>query len=131
MNDDPSMVDVLYIKVGEGPGTEVLRKICIAMLNALLTAGLLSSAEAEAQWLMDSEGLLLPPKLHATLVNTKRRAAGTKRETFDASPMLQALGTEYVAQCPLEGSEVHLSEMKGGADDGYYKSAGRVVLSGV
>ena len=128
MNDDPAMVDVLYLKVGEGPGTEVLRKICIAALNALLTAGLLSSDEAEAQWLMDSEGLLLPPKLHATLVNTKRRAAGTKRETFDARPLLQALGTEHVAQYPLEGSEVHLSEMAGRADDGYYKPAARVVV---
>lgn len=128
MNDDPEMADVLYIKVGEGPGTEALRKICIAALNALLTAGLLNSDEAEAQWLMDSEGLLVPPKLHATLVNTKRRAAGSKRETFDASPMLQALGTEYIAHCPLEGSEVHLSEMAGGGD-GYYRSAARVVLS--
>jgi activating signal cointegrator complex subunit 1 len=129
MNDDPSMVDVLYVKVGEGPGTEALRKISIAALNAMLTAGLLSSEEAEAQWLMDSEGLLLPPKLHATLVNTKRRAAGTNRETFDASPLLQALGTEHIARCPLEGSEVHLSEMAGGADDGYYKSAARVGLN--
>ena len=131
MNDDPSMVDVLYVKVGEGPGTEALRKICIAALSALLTAGLLSSEEAEAQWLMDDEGLLLPPKLHATLVNTKRRAAGAKRETFDASPMLQSLGKEYLGICPLEGSEVHLSEMAGGGGgaDGYYKSAARVVLS--
>ena len=66
--------------------------------------------EAAKQWLVDGEGALVPPKLHATLVNSKRRAPGTARKPIDARPLLEGLGSAS-AVCGVE--ELHLSRMAG------------------
>ena len=93
------------------------------MVDALLDAALLTREAAEAQWLMreDDEDGELTIKLHATLVNTKRRAAGASRRTFDARPMLEMFQGRRVASVGVDS--IHLSCMgKKGRQNGYYKA---------
>lgn len=121
MNDDPAMVDVLYVPVRPGPGKAALERMCRVLVDAMRESQLLPQEEAEAQWLLDAEDRLTI-KLHATLVNTVRRAAGTARPTFDARPLLRALSGRHVANVGI--GAVHLSQMGPGrdADTGYYRA---------
>ena len=110
MNDDPAMADVLYLRVAEDDGAAAVNRLALAAAGAMLTAGCLTMDEAAKQWLVDGEGALVPPKLHATLVNSKRRAPGTARKPIDARPLLEGLGSAS-AVCGVE--ELHLSRMAG------------------
>ena len=122
MNDDPAMVDVLYIPVGEGPGKQALLKLCRTLIDSMIASQLLTRDEAEAQWLLDVDGNL-SIKLHATIVNTKHSSArSNSRPSFDARPLLKRLNGRHIASVPLH--ELHLSIMGGGQDEtsGYYRS---------
>ena len=124
MNDDPAMVDVLYIPVGEGPGKQALLQLCRTLIDSMIASQLLTRDEAEAQWLLDADGNLTI-KLHATIVNTKHgsnNARSNTRPSFDARPLLKRLKGRHIASVPLH--ELHLSIMGGGQDrtSGYYRS---------
>eukprot|EP00966_Prymnesium_polylepis_P118163 2731909-Prymnesium_polylepis.1 len=115
MNDDPSDVDVLYSKVGDGPAHEALQALWRDVRNALESDGLLAADEAQT----DLSGAL---KAHATLINSRwrRAAAGGARQSFDASGLLRSHAEFDFGEASL--SQLHLSRLAGPLDreTGYY-----------
>ncbi|XP_051529588.1 activating signal cointegrator 1 complex subunit 1-like [Myxocyprinus asiaticus] len=127
MNDDPSMVDVLYAKVAAQDSSDKLQQIADRLLECFVSGGLM-----EREW--DKV------KIHATVMNTLFRkdpsaeVKGTSgrqnikdRESFDARNILQMFGEfDFGA---FELNSVHLSQRYSTDSTGYYSSAGHVTFS--
>ncbi|KAM9462042.1 activating signal cointegrator 1 complex subunit 1 [Clarias gariepinus] len=124
MNDDPSMVDVLYAKVCVQDGSDKLQQIADRLVECFVAEGLMVK-----EW--DRV------KLHATIMNTLFRndpsaevkgGAGrpsTKdREAFDARNILERFKEFYFGKCQLDS--VELSQRYSSDSTGYYSFAGRV-----
>ncbi|XP_072523157.1 activating signal cointegrator 1 complex subunit 1 [Salminus brasiliensis] len=127
MNDDPSMVDVLYAKVSAQDGSDKLQEIADRLMEHFVAAGLMVR-----EW--DRV------KLHATVMNTlfrKDPSAEDKggpgrqnikdREAFDARNVLERFGEFYFGACEL--NLVQLSQRFSSDCTGYYSSAGHVTFS--
>ncbi|XP_066520744.1 activating signal cointegrator 1 complex subunit 1 [Hoplias malabaricus] len=127
MNDDPSMVDVLYAKVSVQDGSEKLQEIADRLVECFVSAGLMVK-----EW--DRV------KLHATVMNTLFRKDPSvedkggpakqnmkDREAFDARNVLQKFGEFYFGACELDS--VHLSQRFSTDSTGYYCSAGHVTFT--
>ncbi|EGD73638.1 hypothetical protein PTSG_05347 [Salpingoeca rosetta] len=98
MQPAPEQAHVLYARASLG-ASDALQAFADAVAARYHQAGLFDEPEV---------------KLHATLINTKFRRAVTagrrpKRVAFDASKILQQLGSHEFGTCALE--EVHLSRM--------------------
>ena len=89
-------------------GAAAVKRLALAAAGAMLTAGCLTMNEAAKQWLVDGKGALVPPKLHATLVNSKRRAPGTARKPIDARRFF--LIAKYRARVPLTPPQFPIAE---------------------
>lgn len=127
MNDDPSMVDVLYAKVSAQDGSDKLQQIADRLVEHFVSAGLMVR-----EW--DRV------KLHATVMNTLFRKdpsaedkggpgrQNTKdREAFDARNVLERFGEFYFGACEL--NSVQLSQRFSSDCTGYYSSSGHVTFS--
>jgi activating signal cointegrator complex subunit 1 len=114
MNDDPNAVDVLYGKVALDDGSDGLQRFVDAIASKFTAAGLLDVDHGR-------DGV----KLHATLINSKKRrdVAGEergrggnhKRVAFNAVKILPAYSRHEFGAVAL--TEVHISRMaprKGG-----------------
>ncbi|XP_035389661.1 activating signal cointegrator 1 complex subunit 1 [Electrophorus electricus] len=124
MNDDPSMVDVLYAKVSVQDGSNKLQVIADRLVECFVAAGL-----------MDKEWDRV--KLHATVMNTLFRKDPSvedkgglgrhttkDREAFDAKNILEMFGEFYFGSFELDS--VRLSQRFSSDCTGYYCSAGQV-----
>ncbi|KAK2866552.1 hypothetical protein Q7C36_002608 [Tachysurus vachellii] len=126
MNDDPSLVDVLYAKVRLQDGSDKLQQIADRLVECFIAAGLMVK-----EW--DRV------KLHATLMNTLFRndpsvedkggagRPGMKdREAFDARNILERFKEFNFGKCQLDS--VQLSQRFSSDCTGYYSSSGRVTF---
>ncbi|KAG2486288.1 hypothetical protein HYH03_014993 [Edaphochlamys debaryana] len=143
MNDDPSAMHVLYLKVhdqtdpeAEGGSGGPLEGLCGPLEG-------LCDAVVEA---FGGAGLLLPQddrkvKLHATIINTRYRkrtdgagAGGSagggggrpERQPFDGRALLQEHGRLDLGIHTIEA--LHLSQRGAYGEDGYYRCAKRLAL---
>ncbi|XP_036428351.1 activating signal cointegrator 1 complex subunit 1 [Colossoma macropomum] len=127
MNDDPSMVDVLYAKVITQDASDRLQQIADRLVESFVAAGLMVK-----EW--DRV------KLHATVMNTLFRKDPSvedkggpgrqnmkDREAFDARNILEMFGEFYFGACKLDS--VQLSQRFSSDCTGYYCSAGHVTFS--
>ncbi|KAI5623409.1 activating signal cointegrator 1 complex subunit 1 [Silurus asotus] len=127
MNDDPSMVDVLYAKVCVQDGSDKLQQIADRLVESFVAAGLMVK-----EW--DRV------KLHATVMNTLFRkdpsaedkgGAGRPsmkdREAFDSRNILERFKEFDFGECHLDA--VQLSQRFSSDCTGYYSSAGRVTFT--
>ncbi|KAI7797134.1 activating signal cointegrator 1 complex subunit 1 [Triplophysa rosa] len=127
MNDDPSMVDVLYAKVSAKDGSKKLQQIADRLVECFVSAGLM-----EREW--DQV------KIHGTVMNTlfrkdpsaeaKRtqgKLNGKDREAFDARNILKEFGEFYFGAFDLKC--VHLSQRFSTDCTGYYSSAGQITFT--
>jgi activating signal cointegrator complex subunit 1 len=114
MNDDPTAVHVLYLKVH---ADERLTAVAQHLTQLFGDAGLIPPEERDL-------------KLHVTLINTRhrqtqtgpadeqRRGRDSRREPFDASGILAKFAEIDFGKHRLEG--IHLSERGKYGPDGYY-----------
>ncbi|XP_072439628.1 activating signal cointegrator 1 complex subunit 1 [Chiloscyllium punctatum] len=129
MNDDPSMVDVLYGKIQMKNGTDVLQLIADGLMERFVSSGLM-----EKEW--DRV------KLHATLMNTlfrrdptvEGRTSGAlgkqnmrERESFDARNMLKKFENYHFGEVELNA--VHVSQRFSTESSGFYASSGAIDFS--
>ncbi|KAM6896843.1 activating signal cointegrator 1 complex subunit 1 [Xenentodon cancila] len=127
MNDDPAMVDVLYVKVNVKDGSEKLQMIADQLVDHFVSAGLMVR-----EW--DRV------KLHGTVMNTLfrkdstveetgggGRQTTTEREAFDARNILKKFGSFCFGEFEL--NTVQLSQRYSTDCTGYYTSAGSVGFS--
>ncbi|XP_041032320.1 activating signal cointegrator 1 complex subunit 1 [Carcharodon carcharias] len=129
MNDDPSMVDVLYGKIQMKNGTDKLQLIADGLLDRFVASGLM-----EKEW--DKV------KLHATLMNTLFRRDPTvegrtsatpgkqnlrERESFDARNVLKKC--ENYRFGDVELNAVHISQRFSTDSSGFYSSSGAINFS--
>ncbi|XP_062859741.1 activating signal cointegrator 1 complex subunit 1 [Trichomycterus rosablanca] len=127
MNDDPSMVDILYAKVNVLDGSDKLQQIADMLVESFVASGLMVR-----EW----ERV----KLHATVMNTlfrkdqsvddkagPRRQNVKDREAFDARNILEMFGDFDFGECQLDS--VQLSQRYSSDCTGYYSSAGHVTFS--
>ncbi|XP_012686590.2 activating signal cointegrator 1 complex subunit 1 [Clupea harengus] len=127
MNDDPSMVDVLYAKVQVKGGSDALQVIADRLVEHFVAVGLMVR-----EW----ERV----KLHGTVMNTlfrKDHSAEDKgshgkqntkgREAFDARNILQNFGAYHFGEFEL--NTVQISQRFSSDSTGYYSSAGEVTFS--
>ncbi|KAJ3653586.1 hypothetical protein Zmor_012829 [Zophobas morio] len=122
MNDDPSEVDVLYGKVSldSREDVESLQEAADEILEAFYRNGLVKRQ-------YDSV------KLHVTLMNSLfrksddfQREPGAKRESFDATYILDKYKDYYFGKTSLE--KIHLSVRFTTTQSGYYQSAATITL---
>lgn len=127
MNDDPSMVDVLYAKVAVQDGSDKLQQIADRLVECFVSAGLMERERDRV-------------KLHATVMNTlfrKDPSAEDKgssgrpnikdREAFNAKNVLQMFGRfDFGA---FELNAVQISQRFSSDSTGHYSSAGHVTFS--
>ncbi|KAL2078576.1 hypothetical protein ACEWY4_026261 [Coilia grayii] len=127
MNDDPSMVDVLYAKVQVKDGSDMLQVMADRLVEHFVAAGLMTR-----EW--DRV------KLHGTVMNTLFRKdpsaedkgshgkQNTKdREAFDARNILQSFGEYHFGEFEL--NTVQISQRYSSDCTGYYSSSGEVTFS--
>uniref|UniRef100_UPI00398E6E00 activating signal cointegrator 1 complex subunit 1 isoform X2 n=1 Tax=Pristiophorus japonicus TaxID=55135 RepID=UPI00398E6E00 len=129
MNDDPSMVDVLYGKIQMKNGTDKLQLIVDGLMERFIASGLM-----EKEW-----GRV---KLHATLMNTLFRKDPTvedrnyaasgkqnlrERESFDARNVLKKCENYHFGEVEL--NMVHISQRFSADSSGFYSSSGTVDFS--
>ncbi|XP_030630395.1 activating signal cointegrator 1 complex subunit 1 [Chanos chanos] len=127
MNDDPSMVDVLYAKVHVQDGSDKLQAIADRLVETFVSSGLMVR-----EW--DRV------KLHGTVMNTlfrKDPSAEEKggldrqnmkdREAFDARNILQNFGSFHFGSFEL--NSVQISQRFSTDSTGYYSSAGQLAFS--
>uniref|UniRef100_A0A9J7YEQ3 Activating signal cointegrator 1 complex subunit 1 n=1 Tax=Cyprinus carpio carpio TaxID=630221 RepID=A0A9J7YEQ3_CYPCA len=127
MNDDPSMVDVLYAKVRVQDGSDKLQQIADRLVECFAAAGLMERERDRV-------------KIHGTVMNTlfrkdpsaedksaSARPGAKDREAFNAKNILQMFGEVYFGAFEL--NSVQLSQRFSTDDTGYYSSAGRVTFS--
>ncbi|XP_043087092.1 activating signal cointegrator 1 complex subunit 1 [Puntigrus tetrazona] len=125
MNDDPSMVDVLYAKVAVQDGSDKLQQITDRLVECFSAAGL-----------MERERV----KIHGTVMNTlfrkdpsaedkgaSARPGAKEREAFDARNVLQMFAEFYFGA--LELNSVQISQRFSTDASGYYSSAGHITFS--
>lgn len=111
MNDDPDAVDVLYAKVD----SQSLQRASDIVITAFRGAGLLEK-EFEREHV----------KLHATLINSKRRHTGSggakrtpsRRITFNASNILKTFRNHEFGR--IRCDQLHLSKMRQRRMNKYY-----------
>ncbi len=125
MNDDPTEVDVLYMKVNDREGR--LQELADTLVQLFVTSNLMRRQYDAV-------------KLHVTLMNTlfRRDATGSEgeqraeprrvpRESFDASGLLKRFGDfEFAKEVPI--TEIHLSQRFSSGQDGYYSCAASIKL---
>ena len=119
MNDDPMSVDVVYAKValkgkgGDGHGDVDTLQQLVDLVKARFVAAGLMEAEADR-----GPGV----KLHATVINSKKRGGGGRRESFDGTAVLKKLGRFEFGESVLRG--LHLSRMvpRSKSHKGYYEA---------
>ncbi|XP_069744165.1 activating signal cointegrator 1 complex subunit 1 [Narcine bancroftii] len=130
MNDDPSMVDVLYGKIEMKNGTDKLQRIADGLLERFTASGLMGR-----EW--DKV------KLHATLMNTlfrrdltvEERDSNTalgkqnmrERESFDAKNVLKKFEEYFFGEVEL--NMVHVSQRLSADSSGFYSSSGSIRFS--
>ncbi|XP_034049573.1 activating signal cointegrator 1 complex subunit 1 [Thalassophryne amazonica] len=126
MNDDPSMVDVLYAKVNMKDSSDKLQVIADRLVEHFVSAGMMVR-----EW----DGV----KLHGTVMNTLFRKDSTvedlggpgrqtnEREAFDARNILKMFSTYHFGEFELNG--VQLSQRYSTDCTGYYTSAGIISFS--
>ncbi|MBN3302755.1 ASCC1 protein, partial [Amia calva] len=129
MNDDPSMVDVLYAKVQPKDRSDKLQVIADKLVEHFVASGLMTK-----EW--DRV------KLHATVMNTlfrKDPSAEDKggpvpgrqnvrdRESFDAQNVLKKFGNYYFGEFDL--NSVQISQRYSTDCTGYYTSSGSITFS--
>lgn len=128
MNDDPSMVDILYAKVQVKDGSDTLQLLADKLVEHFVASGLMVK-----EW--DRV------KLHGTVMNTlfrKDPSAEDKgnhggkpnikdREAFDARTILQVFGAYHFGEFDL--NKVQISQRFSSDSTGYYSSAGEVTFS--
>ncbi|XP_061564005.1 activating signal cointegrator 1 complex subunit 1 [Cololabis saira] len=127
MNDDPAMVDILYVKVNVKDGSEKLQTIADRLVEHFVSAGLMVR-----EW--DRV------KLHGTVMNTLFRKDSTvadtggagrqttaEREAFDARNILKKFGSFHFGEFELK--TVQLSQRFSTDCTGYYTCAGSVSVS--
>lgn len=125
MNDDPSMVDVLYAKVTDG--SDKLQQIVDRLVECFAAAGLMERERERV-------------KIHGTVMNTlfrrdpsaEDKAASARpnakdREAFNAKNILQMFGEFYFGAFEL--NSVQISQRFSSDSTGYYSSAGHVTFS--
>jgi hypothetical protein len=100
MNDDPENVHVLYGQL-HGPGSQVLDQYWRTLIQEYLKKSLTSEEELRRQRMVLPDGSF-SPKLHVTLLNTRRRSEdGEDRQAFDARPLLQHWGSHVDSESYL------------------------------
>ncbi|XP_050980609.1 activating signal cointegrator 1 complex subunit 1 isoform X3 [Labeo rohita] len=127
MNDDPSMVDVLYAKVAVQDKSDKLQQIADKLVECFAAAGLMERERERV-------------KIHGTVMNTLFRkdpsaedkgASGRPnakdREAFNAKNILQMFGDYYFGAFEL--NSVQISQRFSTDGTGYYSSAGCVTFS--
>ncbi|XP_067876549.1 activating signal cointegrator 1 complex subunit 1 isoform X1 [Heterodontus francisci] len=129
MNDDPSMVDILYGKIEMKNGTDKLQLVVDGLMERFVASGL-----TEKEW--DRV------KLHATLMNTlfrrdptvEGRANSTlgkqnlrERESFDARNVLKKCENYHFGEVEL--NSVHISQRFSTDSSGFYASSGAINFS--
>ncbi|XP_067286462.1 activating signal cointegrator 1 complex subunit 1 [Pseudorasbora parva] len=127
MNDDPSMVDVLYAKVAVQDGSDKLQQIADRLVECFVSAGLMERERDRV-------------KLHGTVMNTLFRrdpsaedkgASGRPnnkdREAFNAKNILQMFGRFDFGAFDLNA--VQISQRFSTDSTGYYSSSGLVTFS--
>ncbi|XP_067828539.1 activating signal cointegrator 1 complex subunit 1 isoform X2 [Heptranchias perlo] len=129
MNDDPSMVDILYGKIRMKNGTDKLQLIVDGLMERFVASGLMGQ-----EW--DRV------KLHATLMNTLFRRDPTvedrnntslgkqnlrERESFDARNVLKKCENYHFGEVEL--NTVHISQRFSADSSGFYSSSGVINFS--
>uniref|UniRef100_A0A7S0WY86 K Homology domain-containing protein n=1 Tax=Pyramimonas obovata TaxID=1411642 RepID=A0A7S0WY86_9CHLO len=115
MNDDPSDVDVLYLKVEADGGDDTIAKVGDLVVRAFADAGLLLPQDEK------------PVKLHATIMNTRLRRSSEARKGFDARKVLEVHGEGLdLGEQVLDS--VHLSQRGVFDDNGYYHCVAKAKL---
>ncbi|XP_052467996.1 activating signal cointegrator 1 complex subunit 1 [Carassius gibelio] len=127
MNDDPSMVDVLYAKVRVQDGSDKLQQIADRLVECFSAAGLMERERERV-------------KIHGTIMNTlfrkdpsaedrgaSARPSAKEREAFNAKNILQMFGEVYFGAFEL--NSVQISQRFSTDSTGYYSSAGCVTFS--
>ncbi|KAK7135143.1 hypothetical protein R3I93_018294 [Phoxinus phoxinus] len=127
MNDDPSLVDVLYATVALADGSDKLQQIADRLVECFVSAGLMERERDRV-------------KLHGTVMNTlfrrdpsaeDRGASGRAnmkdREAFNATNILQMFREVYFGAFDL--NSVQISQRFSTDGTGYYSSAGHVTFS--
>ncbi|XP_063077826.1 activating signal cointegrator 1 complex subunit 1 [Engraulis encrasicolus] len=127
MNDDPSMVDVLYAKVQVKDGSDMLQVIADRLVEHFVSAGLMTREYDRV-------------KLHGTVMNTLFRKDpnaedkgshgkqnAKDREAFDARNILQIFGEFHFGEFEL--NTVQISQRFSTDCTGYYTPAGEVTFS--
>jgi len=117
MNDDPHNMDVLYASAffGREKGG-LLQEIADHLQTAFANAGFLEPEHDHV-------------KLHATLINSKKRQSSGgpgKREAFDGKLLLDKFRTFNFGSAPLK--HLHLSKMARRQQGGYYEAEEIVTL---
>lgn len=126
MNDDPSEVDVLYVKVKDP--TERLQILADRLVDKFTSTGLMQREYDRV-------------KLHVTVMNTlfrkdptgtaepdRRQGKGRKeRESFNAISLLQKFGNYKFGEDCVKA--IHLSQKHSLAADGYYTCAGKLDIT--
>ncbi|KAJ8013563.1 hypothetical protein DPEC_G00031060 [Dallia pectoralis] len=125
MNDDPSMVDILYAKVQVKDGSDSLQAIADRLLDHFVSTGLMVR-----EW--DRV------KLHGTVMNTLfrkdasadtsgRRTNMKERRAFDARNILKRFGSYHFGE--LELNAVQISQRYSTDCAGFYTSVGHLRFS--
>lgn len=127
MNDDPSMVDVLYAKVSVQDGSDRLQQISDRLVECFVSAGLMERERDRV-------------KIHATVMNTlfrrdpsaedrgaPARANPRDREAFNGKNILQMFGDFYFGAFEL--NSVQISQRFSTDSSGYYSPAGHITFS--
>lgn len=113
MNDDPCAVDILYacVRLNNDSLNQSLQAILNDVRNRFIKEGL-----------MEREFERNDVKLHATIINTKKRNNNGPRTTFDATRLLQKFRS-YVNIALMPIDLLHLSRMVPRAKNhkGYYE----------
>eukprot|EP01090_Pellita_catalonica_P014089 TRINITY_DN3504_c0_g1_i2.p1 TRINITY_DN3504_c0_g1~~TRINITY_DN3504_c0_g1_i2.p1 ORF type:complete len:229 (+),score=41.45 TRINITY_DN3504_c0_g1_i2:349-1035(+) len=116
MNDDPTQVNVLYIKVKN----ERLQKVCRWLVERFMQEGLAEESTKSVDVL-----------LHATLYNTRFRKKGLtakeeKRIPFDATQIINSFGSHSFGEYQLK--EIQLSKRGEFDEENYYKCEAKILL---
>ncbi|EDO29881.1 predicted protein [Nematostella vectensis] len=127
MNDDPTNVDVLYIKVQETDGGNRLQKLANALMEAFVSCGLMRQEYDKV-------------KLHATIMNSKQRATSEppdskrrkphgpqqKRVSFDARNIVTHFKDFSFGEYQVD--RIHVSQRGVFDSKGHYHCSAEVLI---
>jgi activating signal cointegrator complex subunit 1 len=129
MNDDPTQVNVIYAKITDLSQNNIFQIIINDIFSHFEGTKLITRSHEFER--LDPNKKIKP---HITLMNTKRRKFDTysrndrKRETFDATAILNNFKDFDFGEVSLESIEISVRYGRDDGKDGYYSHISRIDL---